>query len=143
MKLTKHTDYAFRVLIYLANMSEEKTTIKQLAERFSLSQAHLMKVVNVLSQAGWVSTLRGKNGGMSLGVAPYELTLRAVVERMEKTLIPFDCEKPQCFFNGACQLKGILFEAQEHYLTHLEQHTLADLIQPDTQQRVAIPHVVI
>lgn len=138
MQLTKHTDYAFKVLIYLANMQEEKVTIKQLTERFSLSQAHLMKVVNVLSQAGWVTTLRGKNGGMFLGVAPHELTLRAVVERMEKTLIPFDCEKPPCFFNGACQLKGLLFAAQEQYLAHLERHTLADLIRPDTQQRIVV-----
>lgn len=136
MQLTKHTDYAFRVLIYLANMQEEKTTISHITERFAISKTHLMKVVNILSNAGWVTSVRGKNGGIYLGIAPEDLSLRAVVERMENILEPVNCQQPVCFFDGVCHLKGVLFQAQEAYLAHIGQYSLADLIRPELQQRL-------
>lgn len=136
MQLTKHTDFAFRVLIYLANMSQEKTTIAEITERYDISRTHLMKVVNALVNAGWVTSTRGKGGGISLGVSPKYISVKDVVMRMEKTLAPVDCKTPLCYIDGACKLQGFLFDAQAAYLDYLAKFTLEDLVGHKTQQRL-------
>lgn len=127
MQLTKHTDYAFRVLIYLANMSEDRTTIAVITERFEVSKSHLMKVVNELVNCGWVESTRGKNGGISLAIKAEQITLKDVVVAMEKNLDPINCHSPECYINEVCQLKPILVSAQNQYLDFLGGYSLADV----------------
>ncbi len=137
MQLTKHTDYAFRVLIYLAGMQEERTTIQAITEAFDVSKTHLMKVVNELANKGWIDSQRGKNGGIQLGTAADSISLKDVLVHMEKTLEPVNCETPMCRIKGVCQLKPILMQAQNAYLNHLEQYSLADLVNPKTVERIS------
>lgn len=131
MRLTKHTDYAFRVLIYLASMPEgQLSTVQEMAERFDVSRSHVMKVVQQLAGAGMVHASRGQGGGVCLGQARESITLRAVIELMESTLAPVNCEEPACIIRKKCALKHILFDAQLRFLEHAEQYTLADLVDP-------------
>jgi DNA-binding IclR family transcriptional regulator len=60
MQLTKHTDFAFRTLIYLAMMEQELTTIQHITDSFDISKSHAMKIVNTLANKGWVKSIRGK-----------------------------------------------------------------------------------
>jgi Rrf2 family transcriptional regulator, nitric oxide-sensitive transcriptional repressor len=66
MRLTLHTDFALRVLIQVALKDGTLTTIKDIAQAFNISKTHLMKVVNDLSQKGYLDTVRGRNGGVRL-----------------------------------------------------------------------------
>jgi Rrf2 family nitric oxide-sensitive transcriptional repressor len=52
MHITQHTDYALRVLIYLASNEQRLVTIQEISERFEISRSHLMKVVNQLIRNG-------------------------------------------------------------------------------------------
>jgi len=133
MQLTKHTDYAFRILIFLATLEKDKiTTIRQLTESFDISKSHTMKIVNKLVHQNWVQATRGKNGGVKLGVTASAISLKEVVLLMEKTLEPVNCDAPLCALKTACQLKGILVQAQEHYLAHLGKYTIGDLVNNKT-----------
>ncbi len=61
MKLTNYTDYSLRVLIFLAaERPGELSNIKQIAETYSISKNHLMKVIYRLGQLGYVETIRGR-----------------------------------------------------------------------------------
>jgi len=133
MQLTKHTDYAFRILLFLASLEKETlTTIQQLTESFTISKSHAMKIVNKLVHQKWVKSVRGKNGGIRLGIAPSDISLRTVVELMEQTLEPVNCDSPLCALKSVCQLKGILCQAQEQYLEHLAKFSLEDLVDKQT-----------
>lgn len=133
MQLTKHTDYAFRILIYTASMNEKRTTIQAISEALAISKNHTMKIVNKLAQRGWLSTSRGKNGGICLGIEAEGVTLKDVVELMEHNLVPVNCESPPCVLNKRCGLKAILWDAQKRYLAYLESFTLADLLNKETK----------
>jgi len=132
MQLTKHTDFAFRILIYLASTDEKLTRIQQLADGFDISKSHVMKIVNKLVHHGWVASVRGKNGGICLGSAPQDVRLKDVVVLMEQTLDPVNCQEPLCALTSACKLKGVLLKARDQYLDHLDQFTLADLVDRKT-----------
>ena len=52
MRLTVYTDFALRVLIYVAVHPEPKPTIAEVAASYGVSRNHLMKVVYELGVAG-------------------------------------------------------------------------------------------
>ncbi len=138
MKLTKHTDYAFRVLLYVAvKKDNELSTIKEVTQAFDMSRDHVMKIVQKLSKAGFIYAIRGKQGGIRLGQPAEEIIIADIIKLMEATLMPVNCEQPMCSIKQGCKLADILFEAQDKYLSHLKQYTLADLI-PENSQTVQL-----
>ena len=53
MRLTRYTDYAMRVLLYLgAQPADRLSPIAEIARSYDISQNHLMKVVNDLKSRG-------------------------------------------------------------------------------------------
>jgi len=58
------------------------------------------------------------------------INLRQVIELMEATLTPVNCDEPICLIRRNYALKNILFDAQRHFLDHVERYTLADLAEP-------------
>ena len=62
MYLTRHTDYALRLLMLLALEPHELHTIEEVARRYGISRNHLMKITQTLAQGGFVESLRGRGG---------------------------------------------------------------------------------
>ncbi|MCG8594602.1 MAG: Rrf2 family transcriptional regulator [Kiloniellales bacterium] len=131
MRLTTHTDYALRVLMYLALRPGESSTIQEIAESYAISKNHLMKVVQNLGAAGWIETSRGRGGGLRLAKPPEAIDLGAVVRATEEDLALVECFKPEqnlCAITSACRLKGVFAEALEAFFQVLSNYTLADLV---------------
>jgi len=135
MQLTRHTDYAFRVLIYLSSTDKEGLcTVGEIAEALEVSLNHLTKVVQQLGKAGFIVTLRGKYGGIRLARSEQEISLGAVVRAMEATLDPVNCSQPLCRLKVSCRLKPILNRAMESFIDTLNEYTLEDISQPQLQK---------
>jgi Rrf2 family transcriptional regulator, nitric oxide-sensitive transcriptional repressor len=132
MRLTLHTDFALRVLIQVGVNEGKLTTIKEIAETFHISKAHLMKVVNDLGQKGYLDTVRGRNGGIRLMRKPGEINIGQVVRDTENQLGVIGCLEHEgyCPIQRVCVLRGVLSDATEAFLAVLDAHTLADLIKP-------------
>lgn len=131
MRLTLHTDFALRVLIQVGLNDGKLTTIKDIAQTFGISKAHLMKVVNDLSQKGYLDTVRGRNGGIRLMREPRDINIGQVVRDTEKFDVIGCLEhKGYCPIERVCVLRGALRNATEAFLAVLDAHTLADLIKP-------------
>ena len=134
MRLTRYTDYALRVLMYLGlKPAGELATIKEIAARYAISENHLMKVVHRLGRDGYIETLRGRQGGMRLAQDPAAINLGEVVRRCEDDMSLVECFDPEtntCPIAGACALPAVLDEALAAFLGVLERHTLADLLVP-------------
>jgi Rrf2 family nitric oxide-sensitive transcriptional repressor len=132
MRLTTMTDYAMRLLMYLAHNPDRLCTIAEIAGAYDISQAHLMKITHQLGLAGFIETVRGKGGGMRLAAAPAAINLGAVVRAVEPDFALVECfgADNRCALTSYCRLAGVLGGALEHFLAHLDRHTLADLV-PD------------
>ena len=68
-----------------------------------------------------------------LGRASQDINLREVMTLMESTLLPVNCDEPLCRIKAGCRLAGVLFEAQELFMAHVGQYTLADIVAPDSE----------
>ena len=134
MRLTRYTDYGLRVLTYLALKSDDElSTIKEIAERYGISENHLMKVVHRLGKNGFLETIRGRSGGIRIGRAPEDINLGAVVRCCEDDMRLVECFDPEtnsCPIASACVLPPILDEALAAFLNVLDRYTLAELIVP-------------
>jgi len=130
MRLTTMTDYSLRLLMYLGENPDRLCTISEIAQAYAISQPHLMKVTNRLSRAGWIETIRGKNGGMRLAHEPDQISIGAVVRDTENDLALVECmgDKQDCTLIGRCRLPRIMADALELFMDHLDQFTLADLL---------------
>jgi len=131
MRLTRFTDNALRALLYLALDPDDIPTVGEVARKMGMSEDHLLKVVQRLSQLGYVKTIRGRNGGMRLAVKPETIVVGQVVRRTEDNmaLVPcFDPTEAICPIAPACGLAPALDEALQAFLATLDRYTIADLI---------------
>lgn len=130
MRLTSMTDYALRLLMYVAQQPDRLCTISEVARVHGLSRAHLMKITHQLAQAGFIETVRGKGGGMRLAAAPEDIALGAVVRNMEGGFVLVEClaSGSHCALTGRCRLTGAIEGALQSFMRHLDQYTLADLL---------------
>jgi Rrf2 family transcriptional regulator, nitric oxide-sensitive transcriptional repressor len=130
MKLTAFTDYSLRVLIYLATTPHKRSTILEIVTAFGVSEHHLTKVVHFLGKKGWITTTRGKGGGISLAKDPKDIRIGRVVRDTEGEPTPAECFESgggQCAIGGCCSLKGVLGEAITAFYDALDRYTLADV----------------
>ena len=131
MRLTDRTDYAIRVLMYLAVRDCDLATFREIAERYGISRNRLTKVVWEFGRAGFVETVRGKGGGLRLSRSAETISVGAVARHTERS-IPM----AECFPSGAgacriapcCQYRIVLAEAQEAFFAILDRYTVHDLV---------------
>ena len=126
MQLTRHTDYALRLLIFLAGISERRASIAEVAEAQAISRTHLMKIANGLARAGFLEATRGRGGGIRLAREPRAITIGAVIQAMEPGCGLIDCTG--CRLIGHCGLPRMLDEATAAFQKVLAGHTLADVL---------------
>jgi len=126
MRLTRYTDYALRVLIYLGARPDALCSIAEISRAYDISQNHLMKVVNDLVNAGYLASARGRFGGIKLAKLPEEINVGAVIRHTEDGFDLVDCG--DCVIAPACGLTGALRQALAAFLAVLDGYTLADLI---------------
>ncbi len=131
MQLTLYTDYSLRVLIYLGIRPEHQATISEIAQSYSISRNHLVKVVHNLANLGYIKTLRGRGGGMVLARPPEEINVGDVVRETEPNFNLVECfdkESNTCPISTCCALIMGLKVARKAFLEVLEGFTLADAV---------------
>lgn len=126
MQLTRHTDYAFRLLTYLAVIGDRRAQISAVAEAQAISRTHLMKIANELARAGFIDAIRGRGGGVRLARSPEEINLGAVIEIMEPRYPMVDCGS--CHLVRHCYLPDVLDQASAAFRAVLEKYSLADIV---------------
>ncbi len=133
MRLTKYSDYALRVLIFLGVNQDRRCTIREIASCYDISENHLMKLIHQMGLMGYVNSHRGKSGGLLLAKPPNEINLGELIRATENNFILvecFDAPTNKCPISGACVLSSILDDALDAFFVVLDGSTLEDLLKP-------------
>ena len=133
MRLTSHTDYSLRTLIYLGVFPDRLVSVGEVAEAYGISKNHLMKVANHLAAGGYVQAVRGNRGGIRLGRPPEEINIGQVVRFTESDMNLVECFCPGssggCRIESGCLLRAALRSALRAFLGVLDGYSLANLLQ--------------
>ncbi|GAA3084019.1 nitric oxide-sensing transcriptional repressor NsrR [Rhizobium viscosum] len=127
MKLTRYTDYAIRVMIYLGSHEAKICSIKEVADAYGISQNHLMKVVQDLAKAGFVESIRGRNGGIRLGRPAASINLGSLLRHTEGLDDILECSS--CSIRPGCGMPPILREATAAFVGVFDRYSVADIIE--------------
>ena len=126
MRMTRYTDYAMRVMLYLGREPDKLCSIGDIARGYAVSQNHLMKIVNDLVNAGYLESVRGRHGGIRLAKPPAEINVGALVRHTEDDFDLVGCGS--CIIAPACGLTSVLDEALQSFLATLDRYSLADVL---------------
>ncbi len=136
MRLTIRTNLAMRTLMFCAVHRGRMVRKHEIASACNASENHLGVVVNLLGQAGYIETTRGRNGGIRLARAPETVSVGEVFRLFEATAPFAECfaaADNRCPLACACRLKGTLAVAVEAFYAALDGVTLADLVEDNTE----------
>ncbi len=127
MYLTQFSDYALRVVIYLAACPDGPASVDRISRSYGISRNHLAKVVQRMTDLGIVASTRGRGGGLRLAKPPEQINVGWLVRQTEPHFQIVECFDPAtntCPIARACGLKGALHRAQAAFLGVLDEYHL-------------------
>jgi len=135
MQLTRFTDYALRVLLYVGRQRDRQCTMAEVAAVFGVTAEQLRKVIHKMALEGWLSTRRGRRGGFVLARDATRIRIGDVVRSMETDLAIVDCDALECVLSPRCALKVALDRGGRAFIAALNEVTLADLLADRAMQQ--------
>lgn len=136
MKISTKGRYGLRVMTDLAvNGTDGCVSLKDIAEREHLSEKYLEQIINQLSKAGLVRSLRGAKGGYQLTKEPEKITVEDILKATEGSLAPVACaeDNGKCLNYGDCVTSFIWTEIYKATIAVVSRITLQDLAQRSLQ----------
>ncbi len=132
MMISTKGRYALRVMIDLARQEKsEYISLKAISERQQISMKYLEAIVAVLNKAGFLQSLRGKDGGYRLAKEPSQYTIGEVLKLTEGSLAPVACLEGcdnVCQSSDGCITLPLWQKLDGIIDNYLESVTLEDLL---------------
>ena len=146
MQLTSTTDYAIRIVCYLAAQRQMIST-SELSQELSVPSSYIPKITKKLKQAGIIKACEGIKGGYQIAKQPENISLRDVISCTESTMAISRClEKEEgCSKNyiACCKVHQILLDLQNIYNNRLESVKISDIIRPGKDEYLGKFYVII
>ena len=88
MKLSTKTRYSLRILLHIAMESKRDGLAagKDISTKQGINEPYLEQIMITLKHAGFVKTVRGRNGGYKLAKKTEEINLLQIIEAVEGQL---------------------------------------------------------
>ena len=146
MQLASTTDYAIRIVCYLAAQRQMIST-SELSQELSVPSSYIPKITKKLKQAGIIKACEGIKGGYQIAKQPENISLRDVISCTESTMAISRClEKEEgCSKNyiACCKVHQILLDLQNIYNNRLESVKISDIIRPGKDEYLGKFYVII
>ena len=146
MQLTSTTDYAIRIVCYLAAQRQMIST-SELSQELSVPASYIPKITKKLKQAGIIKACEGIKGGYQIAKQPENISLRDVISCTESTMAISRCleKKGGCSKNyiACCKVHQILLDLQNIYNNRLESVKISDIIRPGKDEYLGKFYVII
>lgn len=129
MKISKKTDYAFRVLFTLVeHYGRGPIPIRELARRNEIPKRFLEQIMLEMKSEGWVESTMGKQGGYLLAKSPQKITAGEVVRHFDGVLAPITCVSvrnyERCSQETLCRFRRLFLDIRNYATNLMDAATL-------------------
>ena len=128
MRLTKSTSHAMRILIDCARAGDQLIKVAELSDRLQITQQNVFKIVNLLTKAGLIEAMRGRNGGVRLARPAELIRIGDVVRATEVTRVAIEEGTAVSVRGRRHGVNRVLDDALEAFIEVLDRHTIADML---------------
>jgi Rrf2 family protein len=113
------------------NSTAGPVSLKDVAQRQSISEQYLEQLILPLKGAGIVRSVRGARGGFQLNKRASDILMSEIVEILGGKLVMTDCLQNEevCLRVGCCAARDLWQEANAAFWKVLTSVTLIDLLQ--------------
>jgi Rrf2 family transcriptional regulator, iron-sulfur cluster assembly transcription factor len=129
MQLNRTTEYALTILGFMATRDEALYSAELLHQELNIPRRYLRRILTDLSKYGFLTSLKGRNGGFTFAKDLKKINFADVITAMEGTeilnrcLIGFTC----CIVDKPCVMHDAWIEASTKMKEVLANTNLADL----------------
>ena len=146
MQLKNSTDYAIRIVCYLA-AQERMVSTSELSRKLNVSANYVPKIAKKLKNAKIVTACEGTNGGYMLAKQPENISLMEIISCVEETMAINRCLEEDRFcsrnLEDTCKIHKILLSLQNTYNNKLESVKVSDVIRPGEDEYFGRFYVVL
>jgi len=103
MKFNKTTEYALRILSYMAKDEKKSYSTNEIYDELKIPFSYLRRLMTDLTKTGLLKSIQGKYGGFQFAEKTKNITLFEIVTSSDESFF-----KTRCFFGfQTCSLKNI------------------------------------
>lgn len=127
--LTRDTDYAVRALLAMA-AGKSMVTVSDLVTELKIPRPFLRRILQRLTKANILQSLKGQGGGFVLKRAPASIRLTDLMAIFQGPVRLNEClfKKKACPNRNTCPLRAQISEIEDYALTRLRSITIAKLL---------------
>jgi Rrf2 family protein len=131
MKISTKGRYGLRIMVELAlNYDKKLVSSNEISHNQEIALKYLETIINNLTKAGLIKTVRGSMGGHSLIKQPSEYTVGEILRVLEGSLAPVECvNNPEnCSRSTECVTINVWRKISEAVNNVVDNITLQDLV---------------
>lgn len=146
MQLKSSTDYAIRIVCYLATHNGMIST-SELSKQLYIATTYIPKIAKKLKDANIIVACEGVKGGYTLAKRAEDISLKEIISCMEETMAINRCLERDGFCSrnavNHCRVHKVLLDVQNTYNNKLENIKVSDLIRPGKDEYFGRFYVVL
>ncbi len=132
--LSQRTRYAIRALLHLGDRyGQGPVQLTEIAEAQNIPNKFLTVILSEMKRAGFIETLRGKEGGYWLARPPGEITYGDIVRATRGSLALVPCAArlaympcDNCVDEAGCRLRSVMLSVRDETAKILDRLSLAE-----------------
>ncbi len=133
MRLFKSSEYAIRCLVFMAAEGKDLCPVQRLSDQLSIPYKFLGRLMGRLREAGFVDSVRGKNGGYRIAKPLGDIHLSDIIDTVEglenydRCLLGFD----RCDEDNPCPMHEFWSGPKDSIQQMMVEVTLADMVKSE------------
>jgi Rrf2 family nitric oxide-sensitive transcriptional repressor len=130
MFISKTSEYALRILTYMALNNEKKFSAQGLYVELNIPKRYLMRLLTDLSKSGFIAATRGRSGGYIFARPIDTIYFSEIIDSVEGIQSFEGCVlgSAVCPVDKPCAMHHIWEKPKQAFLEAIKTSTLADLL---------------
>jgi Rrf2 family protein len=133
MRLSTKGRYGLKAIFDLAlHYGEGPISLTCISERQHISLSYLEQIFSTLRKSGYITSIRGAQGGYELSTIPKEITVGDILRPLEGQLAPVSCvnssNQQHCDKSGECVTRDVWEKIHKSITDVVDSITLQDMI---------------
>lgn len=133
MKLTRKSEYALMMLLYLARQREEEyISLAKIAKKEKIPIKYLEHLASAMCRGGFITSSKGNKGGYKLSKKAEEISVAEIIRFFDGALAPVDSVSKYFYKSTPIEKEkkvlALLKDIRNFIAKKLEETTLNDLI---------------
>lgn len=129
LKISEAASIALHAMIELAKNQDKFVSVKEIAAKLDVSANHLSKVMQRLTKAGLIESIKGFNGGFKLSVKPEKISFLEIYEIFDGKLKGSNCLLSHNDCKSNCIFGDLISSINKQVKDKFAKTKLSDFVQ--------------